>query len=268
MPKVPTPGLTAFMIRIIEPAIRAAIDPTDRSMPPEMITKVAPTAMMPIKAARVSTLDRLETVRKSGLSSVATIIRAARPSKGPRLPRRARAEGRGVTWASPGWVVTRAPEWDGVVRAGGDFQAGGVLNDFLLVDGLAAQFADDAALAHHQQALAEAQQFVEFAGNDDDGLAALGQRARSAGKSRAWPPHPRRAWVRRARSPAGRLPECGPGPAFADCRPRAAALPRPAVRCGCRSPGRPAPAPAAPRRCRAAAGRSAARWSGSGWGAG
>jgi hypothetical protein len=37
---------SAFISRIVTPAISAAIEPTDRSMPPEMITKHIPTAMI------------------------------------------------------------------------------------------------------------------------------------------------------------------------------------------------------------------------------
>jgi len=55
----PSTGAIAFMNKMTEPAISAAIDPTDKSMPPEMITKHMPTAMMPIKAVRVSTFITL-----------------------------------------------------------------------------------------------------------------------------------------------------------------------------------------------------------------
>ena len=50
---------SAFISRITQPAISAAIEPTDRSMPPEMMTKHMPTAMMPMKAVRVSTFIAL-----------------------------------------------------------------------------------------------------------------------------------------------------------------------------------------------------------------
>ncbi len=57
------------MNMITLPAMSAAIEPTDRSMPPEMITKHMPTAMMPMKAVRVSTFIALSSVAKSPLSS-------------------------------------------------------------------------------------------------------------------------------------------------------------------------------------------------------
>ena len=47
------------MTMIIMPAMKAAIEPTDRSSPPEVITKVAPMAMMPMNEARATMLVRL-----------------------------------------------------------------------------------------------------------------------------------------------------------------------------------------------------------------
>ncbi len=61
MTETPSPmwGRSAFIDRIISPAMKAAIDPTERSMPPEVMTKVMPTAMMPMKAERASTFVTL-----------------------------------------------------------------------------------------------------------------------------------------------------------------------------------------------------------------
>ena len=87
LPKV---GASAFMNRIIEPASSAAIEPTDRSMPPAMITNVPPTAMMPMNEVRVSTLKMLPMVRKLGLRMVASATTAARPMRGPRPANRKR----------------------------------------------------------------------------------------------------------------------------------------------------------------------------------
>ena len=52
-------GAIAFMKRMTDPVINAAMEPTDKSMQPEIITKHMPTAMMPIKAVRVSTFMML-----------------------------------------------------------------------------------------------------------------------------------------------------------------------------------------------------------------
>ena len=49
------------------------MEPTDRSSPPPAMTKVAPTAMMAMKAERVTTLSRFDAVRKSGLISAPAI---------------------------------------------------------------------------------------------------------------------------------------------------------------------------------------------------
>src|ERR1700745_2213028 len=68
------------------PAISAAIDPTDRSMPPEMITNVMPTAMIPMNDVRVSTFIMLSTVAKSRLSSVPAMHRTIRPNPRKREP--------------------------------------------------------------------------------------------------------------------------------------------------------------------------------------
>ena len=44
---------------IMMPVTKAIMEPTDRSKPPEEMTKVAPTAMIAMKALRVTTLIRL-----------------------------------------------------------------------------------------------------------------------------------------------------------------------------------------------------------------
>ncbi len=45
---LPSDGTRLLMMMIIMPAMNAAIEPTDRSRPPEVMTKVAPIAMMPM----------------------------------------------------------------------------------------------------------------------------------------------------------------------------------------------------------------------------
>ncbi|MNL22630.1 hypothetical protein D3C87_1439850 [compost metagenome] len=56
---IPIDGIRAFMTMIMMPATTAAMEPTDRSSPPDVITKVAPMAMMPMKLDRASTLVML-----------------------------------------------------------------------------------------------------------------------------------------------------------------------------------------------------------------
>ena len=45
---VPSEGTRLLMTMMIMPAMKAAMEPTDKSMPPEVITNVAPMAMMPM----------------------------------------------------------------------------------------------------------------------------------------------------------------------------------------------------------------------------
>ena len=62
---VPSVSTALFMTMIMTPEIAAAMEPTDRSMPPAVMTKVAPTAMMPMKAERVRRLVRLPSLMKA-----------------------------------------------------------------------------------------------------------------------------------------------------------------------------------------------------------
>lgn len=71
-----------FISRIIRLATKATIEPTDRSRSPADITKVAPTAMMAMKALRVATLARLVMPMKLGLTKAPTISSSARATKG------------------------------------------------------------------------------------------------------------------------------------------------------------------------------------------
>ncbi len=98
---VPVVGTSRFMMMIIDPAIQAAIEPTERSMPPAMMTSVAPTAMIPINAVRVKTLVRLATERNVGLMAAPRAIKAMSAINGPSAVNRPhiRWAVRGVSWA-------------------------------------------------------------------------------------------------------------------------------------------------------------------------
>jgi hypothetical protein len=52
----------------MQPEINAAIDPTDRSIPPAVITNVAPTATIPIKELRASMFAKLPELRKASFT--------------------------------------------------------------------------------------------------------------------------------------------------------------------------------------------------------
>ena len=62
---------------------KASTDPTDRSMPPEMITNVIPMATMAFRAVCSSTLSRFETVRKCGVAAHRIAHSVSRPANVP-----------------------------------------------------------------------------------------------------------------------------------------------------------------------------------------
>src|SRR5690606_39344204 len=72
-----------FMTMIMTPEMNAAMDPTDKSMPPAMMTKVAPTAMMPMNALRARTLVTLAADRKLGFTQAPSATRSTSAHKGP-----------------------------------------------------------------------------------------------------------------------------------------------------------------------------------------
>ena len=129
----------------MQPAIRAAIDPTDKSMPPEMMTKVMPTAMMPMKAVRVSTFIRLSSVAKSPLSKVPAMHSDNRPSTGPKPLMRAPS------------LAMRAP-----VETVVSVRAGCMGNQLLFGQVVSRQGGLQGAGAHHRDSVAQANQFDQF----------------------------------------------------------------------------------------------------------
>ncbi len=74
--------MAEFIKRIIRLATKATIDPTERSRSPDEMTKVAPTAMMAMKALRVATLARLVMPMKFGLTSAPTTSSSASAANG------------------------------------------------------------------------------------------------------------------------------------------------------------------------------------------
>ncbi|GAA6190351.1 hypothetical protein NBRC116597_02700 [Phaeobacter sp. NW0010-22] len=80
---IPKLGSAAFITKIISPAIKAAIDPTDKSKPPAVITKVMPTAMIPIKAERARTLVILAALRKLEFNIAPMINKTTKAIMGP-----------------------------------------------------------------------------------------------------------------------------------------------------------------------------------------
>ena len=80
----PVMGASAFIAMIAMPARKAAIEPTDRSSPPWVMTKVMPTAISPMKAERASTFDRFTGARKAGFSRAPRMNSPTRATRGPR----------------------------------------------------------------------------------------------------------------------------------------------------------------------------------------
>src|SRR5438270_11175637 len=155
---------SAFIMRITQPAISAAIEPTDRSMPPLMMTKHMPTAMIPMKAVRVSTFIALSQVAKSPLSSVPAMHSSTSPTSGPApsirwRQRDVRADG----GASP--VVPRMA----LVSSGG-------MGDQLLfaeLGGIERGLHD--TRPHDDHAVAQADQLDELRRGDDHGAPLRGE---------------------------------------------------------------------------------------------
>ena len=81
---MPRLGNAAFITKIISPAIKAAIEPTERSSPPAVITKVMPTAMIPMKADRASTLVMFAALRKFEFISAPISSKTTKAMIGPR----------------------------------------------------------------------------------------------------------------------------------------------------------------------------------------
>jgi hypothetical protein len=61
----------------------ARTDPTDRSIPPDTITKVMPTATIALIEVCSRTFSRFETVRKCGVAAHSTTQRTTSPANVP-----------------------------------------------------------------------------------------------------------------------------------------------------------------------------------------
>ena len=106
---VPSEGTALLMMMMIMPAVKAAIEPTERSRPPEVMTKVAPTAMMPMKEARATMLEMLLMVRKLPLSHVPRMASSSSATIGPRTPSRKRGRATRTGGCGSDTVVVMLP---------------------------------------------------------------------------------------------------------------------------------------------------------------
>src|SRR5450755_2334965 len=171
-----TCGSSAFIARITLPAISAAIEPTDRSMPPPMITKLMPIAMIPMNAVRVSTFMALSQVAKPGLSKVPAMQSAIRPTSGPRLCARC--------LHAFDLAARRAPASGGAIGAmGASPAATGVLvgagrmgDQSLFGQSVGIERRLDLAGAHDHHPMAKPDQLDQLRG-DDDHAAPFGRQA-------------------------------------------------------------------------------------------
>src|SRR5215218_4743498 len=120
--------------------------PTERSMPPETITKVWPRARMAITAIWVPTLKRLLKVRKYGERMVITTHRIMSPQSGPLRER-----------ISLGLILSAT------LANGGLAPLCRERHDLLLAGFLPGELARDAAPRHHQYPVAQAQHLREIA---------------------------------------------------------------------------------------------------------
>ena len=140
------------------PAISAAIDPTDRSMPPEMMTKHMPMEMIPMKAVRVSTFIRLPQVAKSGFSAVPITSSSTSPTTGPkRCGSKRRFALRGAA---------RSPR-PSVAGVGADVGPAGICpdgmgNQLLFAEPVGGHGRGHPTPAHHDHPVAEPDQFDQF----------------------------------------------------------------------------------------------------------
>src|SRR5690349_17446152 len=125
------------------PAINAAIDPTERSIPPEMITNVIPTAMIPMNDVRVSTFIMLSTVAKSRFSSVPAMHNTISPASGPSPCNRC-----AIRIARPAGAVSVC--------------AGRMCDQLLFSQMVEAERRLQAPRAHHRDAMAQPDQLDQF----------------------------------------------------------------------------------------------------------
>jgi hypothetical protein len=73
-------GLGSILaIEAVNTPVRAKIDPTERSIPPEMMTMVIPKAIIPLMDICLNTFRRLTLVRKTGENIEKKITKTRRP---------------------------------------------------------------------------------------------------------------------------------------------------------------------------------------------
>ena len=210
--------------------------PTDKSMPPVMMTKVQPMASTPFTAVACRMPTMLSVCMKLGDAKLKKIISPSRLANASSFCRGARAEegafeslqrrvwsDLSVSRVSGCCVAWRAWGASSVRGSGGHhgFALGGQLHDLLLRGPARRQFAGDAAFAHHQDAVAQAQHLGQLARRSSRSRVPA-PRARSAAcRSRSWRRRRCRASARRRTGSRNPAPAIWRSRSFAGCRPRA-----------------------------------------------
>src|SRR5699024_6606450 len=152
-----TPGSPEEAIQPAPMPDRAAILPTDRSIPAETIANVTPNARMATTAACTPTLRRLRAVRNSGVAMNMARHTTRSPTSAPFSARNAliRCQGPRLAAGADRVVVS-------VDTAGLDLldrqRHHGVLRRFV-----GGQFTRDAAAGHHDDTITHAEHFGKFA---------------------------------------------------------------------------------------------------------
>src|SRR5436305_2370953 len=157
--------------------------PTDRSMPPVMMTKVHAMASTPLTAVACRMLTRLSVCRKLDEAMLKTAIRTMRLAKASsfcraeeakRRERRPVAGPRGAAGCASADEGTVLGSMDSPRRHG--FALSGQLHDLFLRRLRRVELTGEPAFAHDDDPVAHAQDLGQLRRDHDDGAALLAQR--------------------------------------------------------------------------------------------
>src|SRR5690606_36002376 len=151
------------MVMIMMPVTNAIMEPTERSSPPEEMTKVAPTAMIAMKADRVITLIRFAPEVKFELISAPRRTITASAMNGAKSAQRMRLPSSAVAACAVAVVMCLLPRRPSLAGCGG-------IDDGLFIDLVAVQFRDDPLIAHDEHSICETDKLLHFRRDDDAGL--------------------------------------------------------------------------------------------------
>ena len=147
-------GTPATIMAAPSTAVRAATGPTDRSIPPDMITSVIPNAMQALIEDCCSTFIRLGVVKNVGDMLAKTAEIRINPIGVPASRKRK---------LERSLVMGTSRRWNGVA---GDVRLG---------DLAGVQGGDDTAFAHHQDTIGQTDHLGHFGRHEENGLAVRGE---------------------------------------------------------------------------------------------